>query len=219
MKMSNGIRFSALALAMTLSFLVAGCGGDGDGNVAGPEDGRVEVGVTVDEAAESGVSVSLFEAGSTSPAATATTGANGIATFNGVAPGSYEVEVDPPAGLSLGQGEQARKSVTVTSNQTARVDFNLTEDGDGSDVVEITLTSSFTFSPAQVTISSGTTVRWVNGASIFHTITPDGHSEWNRATMNQVGETFEHTFENPGTFPYFCEPHQSAGMTGTITVQ
>lgn len=217
MKMSHGIRFSALALGMTLSFLVAGCGGDGD--VAGPETGRVEVGVTVDEAAESGVSVSLFEAGSTSPTATATTGANGTATFNGVVPGSYDAEVDPPAGLSLAQGEQARKSLTVTSNQTARVDFNLTEDGDGSDVVEITLTSSSTFSPAQVTISSGTTVRWVNGASIFHTITPDGHSEWNRATVSQQGETFEHTFENPGTFPYFCEPHQSAGMTGTITVQ
>ncbi|MFS8636890.1 MAG: plastocyanin/azurin family copper-binding protein [Gemmatimonadota bacterium] len=37
--------------------------------------------------------------------------------------------------------------------------------------------------------------------------------------MNQAGHTFEHTFENAGDFPYYCVPHQSAGMTGRIVVQ
>lgn len=217
MKTLVAIRLPALALVAALTALVASCNGD-DGGSTGPDTGQVEVAVTADGTTEGGVSLSFFAAGASSPSATATTAADGTATFTDVEPGSYEVEVDPPAGLTLAEGESARKSVTVTAGETTQVDFALTEE-DGGEVVEITLTSSLTFSPDQVTISPGTTVRWVNGASIFHTITPDGHSEWTRATMSQAGETFEQTFDEAGTFPYFCEPHQSQGMTGVITVQ
>jgi len=31
-------------------------------------------------------------------------------------------------------------------------------------------------------------------------------------------ETFEHTFEIPGTYEYFCIPHEGAEMTGEIVV-
>lgn len=87
------------------------------------------------------------------------------------------------------------------------------------DVVEISLTQVNTFEPGEVTIAPGTTVRWINAAPIFHTITPDGHEEWLRATLDDTGDTFEHTFEEAGIFPYFCEVHENVGMTGTITVQ
>ena len=50
----------------------------------------------------------------------------------------------------------------------------------GDDVTVITLTSSLRFSPSNVTIAPGTTVRWVNGTSLGHTVTPSGHSEWSR---------------------------------------
>ena len=33
------------------------------------------------------------------------------------------------------------------------------------------------------------------------------------------GETFEVRFDQVGTFPYYCNPHRSLGMTGTIIVQ
>lgn len=89
----------------------------------------------------------------------------------------------------------------------------------GDDVVEVRLTSDLTFSPAEVTIEPGMTVRWVNDADIFHTVTPDGHSEWTNQEMSTAGETFEHTFSNEGSYPYYCEPHLSQGMTGTITVE
>lgn len=85
--------------------------------------------------------------------------------------------------------------------------------------MEVHLTSGLQFTPADLTIEPGTTVRWVNDASIFHTITPDGHSEWERATMTTAGDDFTHTFEAEGEFPYYCEPHLSQGMTGTVTVQ
>src|SRR2546428_761070 len=37
--------------------------------------------------------------------------------------------------------------------------------------------------------------------------------------LSSNGFTFEHTFTQPGTFPYYCSVHFSLGMTGTITVQ
>ena len=87
-----------------------------------------------------------------------------------------------------------------------------------SGVVEVAAMGDLTFSPADVTIEPGTTVRWVNNSDLFHTVTPDGHSEWSHQDLAS-GATFEHTFETEGTFPYYCEPHLSQGMTGTITVE
>ncbi len=84
--------------------------------------------------------------------------------------------------------------------------------------VEIQLQAE-SFQPGDVLIEPGTTVRWVNAQSIQHTITPDGHNEWERAVVTEANEVFEHTFHDEGTFPYFCEPHQAVGMTGRIRVE
>lgn len=87
----------------------------------------------------------------------------------------------------------------------------------------ITLTAENTFSPAQVTIEPGTTVRWVNETETHHTITPEDASQagaWTDRDMTEEGEEFEHIFDEAGeTYEYFCQPHLAAGMTGTITVQ
>ncbi|MFC7137827.1 plastocyanin/azurin family copper-binding protein [Halobaculum litoreum] len=32
------------------------------------------------------------------------------------------------------------------------------------------------------------------------------------------GESYEHTFEAEGEYEYFCIPHESVGMVGTVTV-
>jgi len=84
--------------------------------------------------------------------------------------------------------------------------------------VEIQLQAE-SFQPGDVLIEPGTTVRWVNAQSIQHTITPDGHDEWDRAVLTEADEVFEHTFHDEGIFPYFCEPHQALGMTGRIRVE
>lgn len=90
----------------------------------------------------------------------------------------------------------------------------------------IELTSDLTFDPANVTINVGDTITWENVSSFGHTITPgtgpaddSPHSEWERQEMTSQGETFEHTFNTAGTFEYYCEPHFSNGMTGTIIVE
>ncbi len=77
----------------------------------------------------------------------------------------------------------------------------------------------FSFSSANITIPLGTTVRWVNGSNTFHTVTPDGHSQWQRAETSSQGTVLEVTFNTIGIFNYFCEPHVDLGMIGRITVQ
>jgi plastocyanin len=83
----------------------------------------------------------------------------------------------------------------------------------------VRLTAGLQFSPAQVMIERGQTVEWRNDVTMLHTITPDGHGEWPEATLSVSGETFTHTFEEAGTFPYHCVPHLGDGMTGVIVVQ
>lgn len=37
--------------------------------------------------------------------------------------------------------------------------------------------------------------------------------------LNAPGEKATSTFKTAGTYSYYCEPHQGAGMKGTVTVQ
>ena len=80
--------------------------------------------------------------------------------------------------------------------------------------------SGFAFSPASKTISAGTTIKWINKDNSTHTVTsgipgtPSG--VFNSGNFGQNGE-FSFTFNQAGTFKYFCNLHPS--MTGMIIVQ
>ncbi|MBZ0155379.1 MAG: S-layer homology domain-containing protein [Alphaproteobacteria bacterium] len=79
---------------------------------------------------------------------------------------------------------------------------------------------SLSFSPSSVTINVGDTVRWTNSQGTHTTTsgsncTADG--QWNSGLLSQ-GQTYSVTFNTPGTYSYFCIPHCSAGMTGTVIV-
>ena len=72
------------------------------------------------------------------------------------------------------------------------------------------------FSPASVTVNAGDTVTWVQRGANHNTVSYDGL--WASPILN-LNQTFSHTFNAAGTFRYFCTPHESIGMIGTITVQ
>lgn len=100
------------------------------------------------------------------------------------------------------------------------------------------MTGGFAFDPERLRVASGTTVRWVNDSEVGHTVTAyeegiperagyfaSGGFEGERAARNDpggglldAGETYEHTFDVRGTYEYFCVPHESSGMTGTVVV-
>ena len=205
------------AVLTTAGLMVASCDSGGT-EPPPPATTTIRATVMADGAGLSGVTVELYASGGTSSLQSRTTGSTGEAVFTGMDAGTYEVEIEVPAGYVLSGGEDDRKTVMVSDGGEAAVSFTLESDG-GSNTVEVHMTSGLRFDPAEVTIEPGTTVRWINDANIFHTITPDGHSAWSRATVSSAGETFSVTFNTEGVFPYYCEPHQSQGMTGTVTVE
>jgi len=77
------------------------------------------------------------------------------------------------------------------------------------------------FSPSSVTIHPGDQVTWTWGSS-GHSTTSGSPGQpsgiWDSGIHNQ-GATFTHTFNSPGTFPYYCVPHGGCcGMVGTVVV-
>jgi plastocyanin len=88
-------------------------------------------------------------------------------------------------------------------------------------------------------VSAGEAVTWTNDSADAHTVTaeenslPDGADYFasgdapsQQAAEDEVaggllteGETFSVTFDTPGTYRYYCIPHRSEGMTGTVIVK
>jgi plastocyanin len=217
--MDSVLRFGLALAVVAGTGMVVACGG-GDGGGGGMTDpptqtSAIRATVTRDGSPASGVTVRLFAGGGTSAQATLTTGGDGAATFQSLAPGAYEVEVEVPSGNTL-SGGAPRRPVTAQAGATAAVTFALMSSVSG-DVREVIAGANLLFNPASVTIQRGTTVQWRNEAAVVHTITPQGHSEWSEGTVTAAGDVFSHTFQSTGTFPYSCVLH--AGMTGTVTVQ
>jgi plastocyanin len=75
--------------------------------------------------------------------------------------------------------------------------------------------ADFSFDPATITIKIGTNIKWTNMDSEAHTVTADDNS-WTSVRLNQ-SDTYTHTFDQAGTYPYHCGLHSS--MQATVIVQ
>jgi hypothetical protein len=71
------------------------------------------------------------------------------------------------------------------------------------------------YQPQTVTITVGSTIRWMNEGPSQHTTTSDT-GVWDSGILNP-GFGFQFMFNTPGTYPYHCTLHP--GMIGTILVQ
>jgi plastocyanin len=100
----------------------------------------------------------------------------------------------------------------------------------GRGVVEVHM-SDLAFQPRSVRVQVGDTVRWTNSSSLLHTVTADQRKAARRENvvlprgaapfdsgMMRPGDTFVHVFMVPGEYRYVCQPHELAGMLGTIVV-
>lgn len=74
------------------------------------------------------------------------------------------------------------------------------------------------FLPAELEIPPGTTVRWVNATSrSFHDVYfPD--EDIGSPLRMLPDESWERTFDEPGTYEYICRPHEQRGMVGVVRV-
>ncbi|HYN37398.1 MAG TPA: plastocyanin/azurin family copper-binding protein [Actinomycetota bacterium] len=108
--------------------------------------------------------------------------------------------------------------------------------GEGSTV---SITGDHRFGPETITVSVGSTVTFKNDTEESHSVTAyedeilqvadyfssGGFSSEQEArdsvteTLVGAGETYEVTLDVAGTYRYFCIPHESDGMKGTIEVE
>jgi len=98
--------------------------------------------------------------------------------------------------------------------------------GGGSKEVIVGPGGSLVFEPAELTIAPGTTVNFVwesDNHNIVVESQPDGAgwegTKGGASKTYNTGHEYSHTFETTGTYEYFCQPHKTAGMVGSITVQ
>lgn len=94
------------------------------------------------------------------------------------------------------------------------------------------MTNTLEFTPDTVRVEVGETVLWKNSSIIVHTVTadpkkatkeesvrlPEGASAFDSGNLDPEA-TFTHTFTVPGTYRYFCIPHEGTKMYGTVIVQ
>ena len=88
----------------------------------------------------------------------------------------------------------------------------------GPTVIDAVDSPAPAFAPSQVTVPTGTTVRWeFDQAAATHTVTSTS-GNWNvDQTRQPGGAAVEETFQSPGTYTFHCKIH--GGMTGTVTVE
>lgn len=64
------------------------------------------------------------------------------------------------------------------------------------------------FTPATITVSVGTTVKWTNKDAVSHTVTSDTGTVLNSGNIAANG-TFSFMFTTAGTYNYHCGIHPS----------
>jgi len=101
------------------------------------------------------------------------------------------------------------------------------DNGDDGDVIEPidegavadVVIENDAFTPASIDVEAGSTVTWFNNDDEAHTVTsgapgaPDGFFDSGNVDANG---SFSFTFDQPGTYAYFCSIHPN--MTGTVNV-
>jgi plastocyanin len=100
----------------------------------------------------------------------------------------------PPAVTSSGAPKQPAPSIAGAQNAAISIE-------------------NFSFNPATLTITAGTTVTWTNNDNATHTIKSPGFNSQDLAH----GQTFAFKFDAKGTYDYSCGIHPA--MTGEIIVQ
>ena len=103
----------------------------------------------------------------------------------------------------------------------------------------VSMTQDQLFDPEGATVEVGATVTFENTSAEAHTVTayqseiPSGADYFASGGADSEveargeladgllaeGESYEVTFSEPGTYRYFCIPHEGAGMKGTIVVE
>ncbi|GMH56859.1 hypothetical protein TrVE_jg10597 [Triparma verrucosa] len=83
------------------------------------------------------------------------------------------------------------------------------------------------FDPAKISICKGDSVKWINNKGGPHNVVfdedaiPSGVDQESISMSEQLGEegdSWSMSFDKPGDYDYYCEPHRGAGMQAKLVV-
>ena len=80
------------------------------------------------------------------------------------------------------------------------------------DATNVITIDNFTFSPKELTVAVGTTIKWVNHDDIPHTVVEKQTTF--RSKLLDTDDSYSYTFTSAGAFDYFCGLHPH--MVGQI---
>ncbi len=131
------------------------------------------------------------------------------------------------AGCAGTDGTSKTTESNTDSESTDDEDIDAEEFTDLTDkeaaTVDVGGSDGLSFAPAEILISTGTTVtwEWSSQSGDHNVIETEGvfKSHEDGGTTDEAGHTFSYTFEEAGTYEYECVPHRSVGMTGTVRVE
>ena len=111
-------------------------------------------------------------------------------------------------------------SMSLISCDDSPTDSGLENGNDDPDAVVVEMVGH-AFNPDDIEVTAGTTVRWVNESSEAHTVTSGSggqHDGIFDSGSVAPGAEFSYTFDEAGTYDYYCIPHVNAGMVGVVNV-
>lgn len=121
----------------------------------------------------------------------------GLILFNTMSKEEVGTGVDTDRQNTVQQPEQQSEQQPVASNSV--------------------VISNHAYSPATITVKKGTTVTWTNQDFDEHDITPDSPTDdFKQSNLLGRGDSYSVTFNETGTFTYFCTPHPE--MIGSVEV-
>ncbi|WP_408959662.1 plastocyanin/azurin family copper-binding protein [Natrinema sp. 74] len=114
-------------------------------------------------------------------------------------------------------------------NESHGHDAALEGPSETAEVAMATTDSGQHFEPHVVWVETRGRVTWTNesgnhSTTAYHAdngepqLAPDGAAAWDSGVLSKKGATFEHTFETEGVYQYYCTPHETAGMIGSVIV-
>jgi plastocyanin len=83
------------------------------------------------------------------------------------------------------------------------------------DATNVIAIDNFTFSPKELTVAVGTTIKWVNHDDIPHTVVEKKTTFRSKAL--DTDDSYSFTFTSAGEFDYFCGLHPH--MVGKVIVK